>query len=188
VVHSSDGTHYLLQEGRSWRLVPDRISDFELATRTSLGKFVGAIPPQLQLAAQPVASAPAPAASTSSSSRLLAQRLNSQIPSRYLQATDHAARALRNVEKHKIFVDAEDACIFYELHVDHAVNVVPVAEWYHLDGDRITSIRTILDMAPFTSRRPSVPADRAAESAPAAYTDKAAGFLSHAQQSHANQR
>jgi hypothetical protein len=76
-------------------------------------------------------------------------------PDRYLQATEHAARAVRNLEKHKIFVDADDACIFYDLHIDHSVNVVPVAEWYHLDGDRITSIRTILDTAPFTSPRPA---------------------------------
>jgi YHS domain-containing protein len=76
-------------------------------------------------------------------------------PDRYLHATEHAARAVRNVEKHKIFVDGDDACIFYDLHIDHAVNVVPVAEWYHLDGDRITSIRTILDTAPFTSPRPT---------------------------------
>jgi YHS domain-containing protein len=74
-------------------------------------------------------------------------------PDRYLRATEHAARAVRIVEKHKIFVDGQDACIFYDLHIDHAVNVVPVAEWYHLEGDRITSIRTILDTAPFTSTR-----------------------------------
>jgi YHS domain-containing protein len=76
-------------------------------------------------------------------------------PDRYLRATEHAARAVRNVEKHKIFVDGQDACIFYDLHIDDAVNVVPVAEWYHLEGDRITSIRAILDTAPFTSPRPA---------------------------------
>lgn len=71
----------------------------------------------------------------------------------YLRATEHAARAVRKLEKHKIFVDGQDACIFYDLHIDHAVNVVSIAEWYHLEGDRITGIRTILDTAPFTQTR-----------------------------------
>jgi YHS domain-containing protein len=61
---------------------------------------------------------------------------------------------------HKVFVDDQDACIFYDLHLDHAVNVVSVAEWYHLEGDRISAIRTILDTAPFTPTR-----DAAAETA-----------------------
>jgi YHS domain-containing protein len=76
-------------------------------------------------------------------------------PDRYLRATEHAARAVRNVEKHKVFVDGQDACIFYDLHIDHAVSVVPVAEWYHLESYRIASLRSILDTAPFTSPRPA---------------------------------
>jgi hypothetical protein len=64
-------------------------------------------------------------------------------PDRYLLATEHAARAVRRVEKRKVFVDGQDACIYYDLHIDHAVNVVPVAEWYHLEGDKISAIRTI---------------------------------------------
>jgi YHS domain-containing protein len=74
-------------------------------------------------------------------------------PDRFLRATEHAARAVRKLEKHKVFVDGQDACIFYDLHLDQGVEVVPVAEWYHLEGDRIASIRTILDTAPFTAPR-----------------------------------
>jgi YHS domain-containing protein len=74
-------------------------------------------------------------------------------PDRFLSATEHAARAVSRVEMHKIFVDDQDACIFYDLQLNHAVNVVSVAEWYHLEGDRISAIRTILDTAPFTSTR-----------------------------------
>ena len=72
-------------------------------------------------------------------------------PDQYLSATEHAARAVRQVEMHKIFVDDQDACSFYDLHIDHAVNVVPVAEWYHFEGNRISAIRTILDTAPFSA-------------------------------------
>jgi YHS domain-containing protein len=74
-------------------------------------------------------------------------------PDRYLLATEHAVRAVQHVERHKVFVDGQDVCVFYDLHLDHAVNVVPMAEWYHLEGDKISSIRTILDTAPFTSNR-----------------------------------
>ena len=69
----------------------------------------------------------------------------------YLRATEHAVRAARGVEQQKLFVDGPDACIFYELHLDRPVGSVPIAEWYHLEGDRIASIRTILDTAPFAA-------------------------------------
>jgi hypothetical protein len=72
-------------------------------------------------------------------------------PDRYLSTTEHAARAVRRVEVHTIIVDGQDACSFYDLHVDHAVKVVPVAEWYHFEGNRISAIRTILDTAPFSA-------------------------------------
>jgi hypothetical protein len=46
IVRGNDGTLYLVQEGKSWTLVPDPISDSDLATLTSRGKFDGAIPAQ----------------------------------------------------------------------------------------------------------------------------------------------
>jgi YHS domain-containing protein len=74
-------------------------------------------------------------------------------PDQFLSATEHAARAVRHVEIRRVFVDDQDAGIFYDLHLNHVVDVVSVAEWYHLEGDRISAIRTILDTAPFTSTR-----------------------------------
>ena len=74
-------------------------------------------------------------------------------PDRYLNATLHAAQAVRRLHKHKMFVDGQDVCLFYDLHLDHLVIVVPMAEWYHFEGERISAIRTILDTAPFTSTR-----------------------------------
>jgi len=63
IVQASNGTLYLAQEGKSWTLVPDRISDSDLAALTPRGKFNGAIPAQFQVVAQPATttSAPAPA-------------------------------------------------------------------------------------------------------------------------------
>jgi hypothetical protein len=62
IVRAGNGTLYLVQEGKSWTLVPDRISDSELATLTPRGRFNGAIPAQFQVAAQAVTSAPVPPA------------------------------------------------------------------------------------------------------------------------------
>jgi YHS domain-containing protein/ketosteroid isomerase-like protein len=69
----------------------------------------------------------------------------------YLRATEHAVRAVSRVETHRIFVDGQDACIFYELHLDQPVASIPVADFYHLENDKIASIQTILDTAPFIS-------------------------------------
>ncbi len=68
----------------------------------------------------------------------------------YLKATEHAVRAVKGLEKHKVFVDGRDVCIIYDLLVDNPVGSIAIAEWYHL-GKRIASIRTILDTGPFNS-------------------------------------
>jgi YHS domain-containing protein len=85
-------------------------------------------------------------------------------PDQYLRATEHAARAVRRVDKCKVFVDGQDVCVFYDLRLDHAaVDSVSVAEWYHLEDDRIASIRTILDTAPLTSSASSATTDVAVD-------------------------
>jgi YHS domain-containing protein len=74
----------------------------------------------------------------------------------YLQASEHARRAVRAVETQKVFADGPDVCIIYELLMDGPVGSAAVADWYRLDGDKIASIRTILDTAPLVAgaRRP----------------------------------
>jgi YHS domain-containing protein len=69
----------------------------------------------------------------------------------YLKASEHARRGAAGVEKRKVFADGPDVCIFYDLLLNGPVGSAAVAEWYHLDGDKIASIRTILDTAPFTA-------------------------------------
>jgi hypothetical protein len=59
VVQSSDGTLYLVQAGNSWTLVPDQISDSDLAALTLNGEVDGTIPSQLLASAPPQAAAPA---------------------------------------------------------------------------------------------------------------------------------
>lgn len=61
VVQGSDGTLYLVQAGHGWTLVPDQISDSDLAALTPSGEIDGTIPVQPLGAAQPAATQ-APAA------------------------------------------------------------------------------------------------------------------------------
>lgn len=71
---------------------------------------------------------------------------------KYLKATEHAVRAVKRVETLKTLADHADVALFYKLHIDHPVGAITVADWYHVEDDRITSIRTILDTAPLTAR------------------------------------
>jgi Cu+-exporting ATPase len=80
----------------------------------------------------------------------------------YLRASEHARRAVNGVETRKVFADGQDVCVLYELLLDGPVSPVAVAEWYRLDGDRIASIRTILDTAPLTAAR-EPPRERSGE-------------------------
>src|SRR3981081_806666 len=61
IVQGSDGTLYLVQAGNSWTLVPDQISDADLAALNLSGEVDGTIPAQLLASAPPQAAAPAPA-------------------------------------------------------------------------------------------------------------------------------
>ena len=68
----------------------------------------------------------------------------------FLRASAHVGTSVQAVQTHRLFVDGQDVGIFYELVLDQAPGVISVADWYHLEGEQIASIRTILDTAPFT--------------------------------------
>jgi hypothetical protein len=53
------------------------------------------------------------------------------------------------LEKRQVFVDGPDECVFYDSLIDHPVASIAIADWYHIEGDRIASIRRILDTGPF---------------------------------------
>jgi len=69
----------------------------------------------------------------------------------YLKATEHAVRAVTRVETRRILADDADVAVLYDLHLDHPVGSVTVADWYHVEDQKITSIRMILDTAPFAA-------------------------------------
>ena len=58
---------------------------------------------------------------------------------------------MKRIDIHRLFVDGSDGAAFYDLHIDHPVGSVAIADWYQLEGDRIRAIRSILDTGPFAS-------------------------------------
>jgi len=69
----------------------------------------------------------------------------------YMKASAHAVRGVKRLETHKVFVDGPDVAVFYDMYVDHPVGSIAIADWYHVENDRIAAIRTILDTGPFTA-------------------------------------
>ena len=70
---------------------------------------------------------------------------------KYLKASAHAVHAVKRLEILRLFVDGSDVAAFYDLHIDHPVGSITIADWYQLEGDRIRTIRSILDTGPFAS-------------------------------------
>jgi YHS domain-containing protein len=83
----------------------------------------------------------------------------------FLKASEHAWRAVKEVEKHKVFVDGPEVCIFYRLRIDGPVSSAEVAAWYCVDGNKICSIRMILDTAPFITSTRQQPREQPGETA-----------------------
>lgn len=71
----------------------------------------------------------------------------------FVRASAHVAKGVRAVHTRKLFADGPDVGVFYELVLDEPHGAIWVADWYRLEGERIASIRTILDTAPFLPSR-----------------------------------
>lgn len=71
----------------------------------------------------------------------------------YLRATEHARAGARGIERRQVFANGDDVCVWYDLLLRGPVDSTSVAEWYHVDGDRITANTILVDTAPFTQPR-----------------------------------
>jgi acetyl esterase/lipase len=60
-------------------------------------------------------------------------------------------RGVLSAEIHKVFHDADEVCIFYDLCTRTGTGVVPSAAWYRIGPDgRISSVRVLFDPRPLT--------------------------------------
>jgi len=72
---------------------------------------------------------------------------------RYAKMADHVGGPLlTRVDRHKVFVDGPDVCLFYDLVTTATPALIPIAEWYHLEDGKIATIRMIFDTQPFAAQ------------------------------------
>jgi Cu+-exporting ATPase len=69
----------------------------------------------------------------------------------YLTTAAHVASIVHKIESERTFVDDGDVCVFSRLHTRALPEPLLVADWYHVRGERIASIRTIFDTGQFAS-------------------------------------
>lgn len=89
---------------------------------------------------------------------VLADNLDFQGPIAKHSNADDLVKDLQNLGKivqgmelKKEFVDGKDVCLIYDLITK--MGVAPVAEWHHVEGDKITSIRVFFDARPFVPQK-----------------------------------
>jgi ketosteroid isomerase-like protein len=66
-----------------------------------------------------------------------------------MKSLQQLAQIVKGVEVRKIFVDGQDVCMIYDLVTNTPAGTSPVAEWHHVDGEKIASIRVYFDARPF---------------------------------------
>src|SRR5262245_43384916 len=69
----------------------------------------------------------------------------------YLATSAHVASIVHRFEIERTFVDDDDVCVFSRLYTRALTESLLVADWYHVQGERIASIRTIFDTGQFAS-------------------------------------
>lgn len=85
----------------------------------------------------------------------------------YLRASAHVAPLVKCIERRVAVTEGSDVCVVHDLQLNHNVRTLSIAEWYHVNGTTITSIRTFFDTAPFVAAG----AKDAAAAGAAAHTD-----------------
>lgn len=58
---------------------------------------------------------------------------------------------VQRIDMKKVFVDGNDICMLYDLVTNTPAGTSCVAEWYHVKGDKIASIRAVFDARPFAA-------------------------------------
>jgi hypothetical protein len=69
----------------------------------------------------------------------------------YLGAIKNLAQIVKGIEKQKVVVDGQDVVEFYDLVTATPAGKAPVAEWYHVEGNKIDAIRVYFDARPFAA-------------------------------------
>jgi hypothetical protein len=57
-------------------------------------------------------------------------------------------RGVTSVEVRKLFGDANDVCVIYDLVTDTPAGTIPSAAWYKIGAGKITSVQVFFDARP----------------------------------------
>ena len=72
-------------------------------------------------------------------------------PEPYLEALKKVHAMVQRVDMKKFFVDGDDVCLLYDLVTNTPAGTSFVAEWHHVTGAKIASIRVVFDARPFAA-------------------------------------
>ena len=69
----------------------------------------------------------------------------------YLESTKRLASIIQRINLKKIFVDADDVCVLYEMVTNTPAGTAFIAEWYQVKVGKIAYIRAVFDARPFAA-------------------------------------
>ena len=69
----------------------------------------------------------------------------------YLESLKKLHHIIERVDVKKIFVDGDDVCLLYDMVTKTPAGTAFIAEWHHVNGDRIAAIRVVFDARPFAA-------------------------------------
>jgi hypothetical protein len=75
-------------------------------------------------------------------------------PEPYLESLKRVHGMVERVEMRHVFVDGADVCLWYDLVTNSPAGTAVVAEWHHVEGGKIRSIRVVFDARPFAPMFP----------------------------------
>jgi hypothetical protein len=72
-------------------------------------------------------------------------------PEPYLAALEKLHHIVQRIDVKKLFADGDDVCMLYDMVTNTPAGTAFIAEWLHVKGDKIASIRTVFDARPFAA-------------------------------------
>ncbi len=69
----------------------------------------------------------------------------------YLEAIRRLHTIIQRVDLKKVFVDGDDVCVLYDMVTNTPAGTAFIAEWYHVKGGKIASLRAVFDARPFAA-------------------------------------
>jgi hypothetical protein len=69
----------------------------------------------------------------------------------YLEAQRSLAPIIQRIDVKKVFVDGDDVCVLYDMVTNTPAGTALIAEWYQVDGGKISALHAIFDARPFAA-------------------------------------